>query len=362
MGIFDRLFRDAEERDAAKPAVPAFGYAVVGLGHIAEYFLKALEQSPVCRVAAVVSGDVEKAQRLRKRFQVPRALTYDAFDSLRDDPAVQAVYLALPVSMHREFTERAAAAGKHVLCEKPMASTAEDASAMVEACRSAGVRLSVAYRCPHTFVHREARRLLQTGALGPRDTLQIESGFGFPLKPGWRTEPGFAGGGSLYDVGIYPLNAARFLLGEEPTGVRQAAATCAPNGLEEEIEWVNQFPSGAVLSGRSSYRTLIRDTLKIGGSRGSLLLSPAFSHRETLKMAGEYRDEQGAVIPVDVSTPADEVSQFRMEAEQLAHSVLHGEPMLTPGEDGLSDMVAMEAIYRAAGVRTGVGMERERAI
>ena len=133
--------------------VRRFGYAVVGLGHIAEYFLEALGDSPTCAVTALISGDAAKARATAKKYGVSLTLNYAEFNRLRESPEVDAVYLALPVSMHREFTERAAAAGKHVLCEKPMASTAAEARVMVEACRAANVQLSIAYRCPHALIH-----------------------------------------------------------------------------------------------------------------------------------------------------------------------------------------------------------------
>ncbi len=328
-----------------------FGYAVVGLGHIATYFLDALRDSPTCSVAAVVSGSGEKARASAKKYGAEQALTYADFDKLRDNPAVEAVYLALPVSMHLEFTERAAAAGKHVLCEKPMASTAADARAMIAACNRAGVRLSIAYRCPYTFVHQRARAILQSGALG--SNLQITSSFGFELKEGWRKDPAFAGGGSLYDLGVYPLNAARFLLGEEPSGVRNASAVCDSHGLEQSIQWTSVFPSGAVAECRSSYLERMDDTLRITGDRGWLLLAPAFGHRERLQLRGEYTDAAtGRQVKLHERTPAGAASHFRLEAEGLATVVREDTTPVTPGEDGLADMVAMESIYAAAGVYT----------
>jgi predicted dehydrogenase len=336
-------------RRSAQRIDKPFGYAVVGLGHIAEYFLEALRDSPTCAVTALVSGNAGKAARLAKQYRVPLTLTYMGFDRLHEHPEVDAVYLALPVSMHREYTKRAAAAGKHVLCEKPMASTAADARVMIQACRAAGVELSIAYRCPYTLVHGRARYLVRTGALG--DDLHIESGFGFKLRPGWRTDPKFAGGGSLYDVGIYPLNAARYLLGEEPCGVRESRALCDSNGLEQSISWISEFPSGATAACRSSYLEHIPDTLRITGSRGTLLLAPAFSHRERLWLKGEYADSvSGRTVSVDEPAPSLGSAQFQMEAEHLAAMVRERAVPITPGEDGLADMVAMEAIYAAAGV------------
>ena len=299
MNLRSFLFR---RRPTDSSADKPFGYAVVGLGRIAEYFLDALRESPSCAVTALVSGSAAKARSLAEKYRVPLTLSYDEFDSLGGQSQVDAVYLALPVSMHLDFTRRAAAAGKHVLCEKPMASNAAEARSMIEACRAAKVRLCIAYRCPHTTVHQRARELIRSGALG--DSLQIESGFGFELKPGWRTDPALAGGGSLFDVGIYPLNAARYLLREEPSGVREPRAVCDENGLEQAISWISDFPSGATAACRSSYIKDIPDKLRVTGSRGTLLLAPAFSHRERLRLTGEYTDAaSGLKVPIGEPTP-----------------------------------------------------------
>ncbi|MGI4854914.1 MAG: Gfo/Idh/MocA family protein [Janthinobacterium lividum] len=348
MALFDVFRRTTSDADATTQP-RRFGFAVVGLGHIADYFLEALRDSPTCTVAAVVSGSAEKAAAAAKRYRVPHALTYPDFESLSNLPAVDAVYLALPVSMHLAYTQRAAAAGKHILCEKPMASTAEEARAMIAACQAAGVRLSIAYRCPYTFAHQRAREILRSGVLG--SDLRIESGFGFKLDPGWRTDGALAGGGSLFDVGIYPLNAARYLLGEEPTGVTDASAVCDGKGLEQSVQWTSSFPSGATARCRSSYVEHIPDTLRITGSTGTLLLDPAFGHREGLRLQGEYTDPAtGRPVAVNEPTPKGAASHFRLEAEALASAVRGGVDTPTPGEDGLADMLAMEAIYAAAGV------------
>ncbi len=331
-----------------RPRPPRFGYAVVGLGHIAGYFIDALNDSPIAAVTALVSADRAKAEKLARKHGIPHVYTYAEFDQLRYNDAVAAVYLALPVHLHPAYTERAAAAGKHVLCEKPMAPNAEDARAMIAACKQAGVRLSIAYRCPFDPTHQRARELVRGGALGPAATLRIESGYCFELHPGWRDNPADAGGGSLYDVGIYPLNAARYLLGEDPIAVQDAVAVIDGQGLERDLRWTSLFPSGATAVCHSSYNVQVKDTLRITGARGTLLLDPAFTHRGRLRLQADYTDVSGKSIHLDESPRIP--SHFRLEAEGLAAAVIHGEPLLTPGEDGLADMVAMQAIYAAAGV------------
>ncbi len=335
---------------ARKPPSPdAFGFAVVGLGRIADHFLRAVANSPTVRVTALVSSDAKKAKKIARRYGVPHTCGYGDFDWLRDRPDVHAVYLALPVSMHREFTAHSAMAGKHVLVEKPMAANAEDCCAMIADCRAAGVLLSVAYRCPYDPLHQQLRTLIRDGALGRIE--RIEGQFGFKLdESDWRFNGALAGGGSLYDVGIYPLNAARFLLGEEPTH-HTATATASASGLETGIDWTSFFPSGAEARCRSSYLQRQTDTLAVHGKAGTLTLDPAFSHTSRFRMRGDYtHPHTGERVEVDTSTPNSTPSHFRLEAEHLAYCARTGAPLLTPGEDGLHDLKAMEAIYRAADV------------
>ncbi len=345
----------------APPPAGIFGFAVVGLGRIAEHFVNGIANSPTARATALVSGDAAKAKRLAAKHNVPHVCTYADFDSLRDRADVHAVYIALPVSMHAEFTARAAAAGKHVLVEKPMAPTAADCRSMIDSCRSAGVLLSVAYRCPYDLMHQQARQLLQSGMLGTLE--RMDSNFGFVLAADdWRNTPGLAGGGSLYDVGIYCLNAARYFTGAEPT-TETARATTSPAALETSIDWTSTFPQQS-RSGQagiaqkpvighfhSSYLERFHGQFSLHGTLGSLTLSPAFAHREPIRLRGTINNPGGG-SPTHIAeqTPKDAPSHFRLEAEALADCARTGKPLPTPGEDGLRDLEAMERIYAAAGL------------
>ena len=348
MSVFGAIF-SGRGKPAPQPDT-RFGYAVVGLGRIAETFLEKIAGSPHVRVAAMVSGDLAKAERFARRFGAAHACTYADFDSLAERGDVHGVYIALPVTQHRAFTERAARAGKHVLCEKPMAPGAADCQAMIDACRAADVRLSIAYRCPYDAMHQRARDLLRGGVPdgGLGRVLRIDTQFGFRLEQGWRMQP--AEGGSLYDVGIYPLNAIRYLLGEQPISVSDAVATTDDNGLEQAIRWTSSFASGAVAHCRSSYLERLPDSLQITCERGTLRLDPAFSHRARFRLQASYTGADGTPVRIDEQTPSDAVSQFRAEAEELAHAAAQKREPRTPGEDGLRDLEAIAAIYRAAGV------------
>ncbi|MEK6398796.1 MAG: Gfo/Idh/MocA family oxidoreductase, partial [Terriglobus sp.] len=287
-----------------------------------------------------------------KKYGADAIYSYADFDRIAGNPAVGAVYIALPVSMHREYTERAAAAGKHVLCEKPMAPNSADAEAMIAACGAARVRLGIAYRCPHTTTHKHLRQLVQTGAFGPLSSLRIESGFGFELKPGWRDEGKLAGGGSMWDVGIYPLNAARFLLGEEPIAVEEASATCDAHGMEREVRWTSVFPSGARATCSSSYMREIADTLRVSGELGSAVMDPAYRWQKPYILHASVHDQlfRGEKTIRDKQGHHGPLAEFRLEAEELAAAVREGRDTICPGEDGLADLRVMEAVYRAAKV------------
>ena len=345
MGLRNWLRRGTKAPEGAE----AFGFAVVGLGRIAEHFLRGVEDSSRVRVTALVSGDARKAGKLAKRYDVPFTCGYDEFESLRSRADVHAVYLALPVSMHRDFTERAAEIGKHVFVEKPMASDVDECRAMVEACRSAGVLLSVAYRCPFDPMHQRLRVLIADRALGTVE--RIDSTFGFELAADdWRWNSELAGGGSAYDVGVYPLNAARYLMASEPE-ITAATATLNAAGMESAIEWTMRFPGGAEARCKSSYVEQLPGVLTVRGSTGELTLDPAFAHRERIRMRGWYTDPASEKrVAVDAATPDGTPSHFRLEAEHLAECVRVGRPVITSGEDGLRDMELIARMYAIAGV------------
>ncbi|MGI4827035.1 MAG: Gfo/Idh/MocA family protein [Janthinobacterium lividum] len=343
MPLFSRPwpFRSKAPQDDAR-----FGFAVVGLGHGAIKFLEALRSSPSVRVSALVSGDSHKANRLAHSFHVPSTYTYAEMDRLIDDPAVQAVYLCVPNALHREFTERAARAGKHILCEKPMAATVNDCHAMITACRAADRLLMIGYRTQFSSVHEHARALIQSGVLGQVQT--VRSGFGFHAKAGWRLDPKLAGGGSLYDVGVYPIHSLQHLLGEPFTIDRASLLPDPQTGLEMTASWQGTLKSGATITFQSSYLEKIPDFFEVQAERATLLLKPAFAY-EGLHLQVRARDRSHRrELDRNFRTPRNEPSTFRLEAEHLAHCVNTGAEVLTPGASGLRDMQIIQAIETAA--------------
>ena len=235
----------------AQPSDRKIGYAIIGLGRIADHFMRGIQDTPNSKVVALVSGHPDKASKIAEQYGVPKSsiYNYENMDTFRDNHAIDAVYVALPNSMHAEYTIRSAKAGKHVLCEKPMAVNPKEGEAMIAACNAAKVKLMIAYRCHYNTTHIAAIKLIRDGALGQLQ--QIQSAFGFSCGPlEWRLQKPMAGGGPLMDVGIYCLNATRYLTGEEPAEF-SAYTYSDPNDprfktVEENLGWVSKFPSGVV--------------------------------------------------------------------------------------------------------------------
>lgn len=325
-----------------------FGYAVVGAGHGGEKMCEALKDSPVARVAAIVSGNAGKAKRLARRFGVERIYGYDEFDCIAVDASIEAVYLALPVAPHRSFTELAAAAGKHVLCEKPMAASVEDAQAMIDACKVAGRLLMVGYRLDYDPMHDELRRLLSAEVLGP--LRHVTSGFGIVAKPGWRFDPALAGGGSLFDVGVYPIHALHEFFGE--TALESAVIVDdATTHMELDAVWKGRLANGATFECRSSYLARIPDVLHIEGERGVLTLEHAYAYERT-RLRGEYRNTGGVMEQVALHDARWNASLFRLEAEHFADCVRNGTQPRSSGEAGLRDLQTIAEIETKAVRRT----------
>src|ERR1022692_1314274 len=229
------------------------GYCVIGLGRIAGHFMPAVRSSTTSQITGLVSGHRDKAERIAAEYDVSASFiyNYENFDEIAHNPAIDAVYVALPNSMHAEYTIRAAKAGKHVLCEKPMSTNVAEAESMIAACKAANVKLMIAYRCHYEPTNLKAVRLIREGALG--QVQAIESSFGFNIAPGeWRYNKKLAGGGPVFDVGIYSLNACRYLTGEEPDHINANTSVIDHDGrfneVEENCSWAMRFPSGIVAS------------------------------------------------------------------------------------------------------------------
>ena len=333
-------------------------YAAVGLGTISDIFMQACAASKTSRVTALVTGHPDtKGRKFAAQYGIPESsiYTYETFDRIRDNKQVDAVYIGLPNSMHCDFTVRAARAGKHVLCEKPMAISSAECRQMIAACSAADRRLMIAYRIQYDPTWAAAAAILRAGDLG-----RVESFYGgwytqMPVGQ-WRLTRALGGGGSLMDIGIYPLNAIRFLartagLPEPTSFTAQVATTDHDSGrfneVEQSVNWTMKWPSGVLASCGSSYGQRGPGSLEVHAEKGWLRLDPAFYY-DGAHLTGEIRS--GASIrKIDVPMTGKPPFQFTLEADHFSDCIRQNHAPASPGEDGLNDLLAMESIYKAAG-------------
>ena len=344
---------DALGRPPPAPLPPAqrLGFAIVGLGRLSlEEILPAFAQSTQAKPVAVVSGTPDKAKLVAAQYGIKAESIYgyDDFAKIKDNPEIQAVYVVLPNSMHREYVVKAAQAGKHVLCEKPMATNSADARAMIAACAQAKVKLMIGYRCQYEPFNREVARLLHSGELGACRLVEASNtqSMGDPAQ--WRLKKAMAGGGALPDIGLYCLNGARFVTGEEPVEV--FARTFSPKNdprfreVEETIAFMLRFPSGIIASCTSSYNIHNTKDFTVRMERGSAVLKEAFSYGgKQLHVTGVVDGHNG-----EKQLQIEPRNQFALELDHLAKCVREDLTPHTPGEEGLQDQLLMEALYASA--------------
>jgi predicted dehydrogenase len=324
------------------------GYAIVGLGGYGLGIV--IPQFKNCRnsrLVALVSGDPAKAKRVAAEYGVPEPNLYDYrnFDRIRDNPDIDVVYVCLPVAMHAEYTVRAAKAGKHVLCEKPMALSSRECETMIAACRQAGRKLMIGYRChfePHNL---EAIRRARAGEIGKLRYYRSEHGFVFRDPTAWRLKKAMAGGGSLMDMGIYALNGARYMTGEEPNAVyaveRSDRSDPRFREVEDMIEFELEFPSGVLASCMSTY-SANQNHILLMGDKGRIEMEPATGYQGHRLWVGSERGKEVAPAPGPGAT------QWAGQLDHMAQCVLQDREPIVPGEEGLRDLRIIEAVYRSA--------------
>ncbi len=330
------------------------GYAVVGLGHLTlGQILPAFGKSKYSRVAALVSSDRGKAEKVAAQYGIKSSSIYDYknYEQLAQNPEVQAIYIVLPNSMHREFTERGAKIGKHILCEKPMATNVADCERMIAACKQANVKLMIAYRQQYEPMNREIVKMVKAGKLGALKSFVASNSQDQGDPDQWRQKLALAGGGCLPDVGVYCLNASRFLSGEEPSEV--TAFTVQPKDdprfreVEESCTFLLRFPSGFLAACNCGYGAHRTQTMRLEGDRQWAEMSPSFGYTG-LKLRTN-RVEEGRNVVVEPSI--EEKDQFALEMDHFSLCVQRNLQPHTPGEEGLQDQRVTDAIYESA--RTG---------
>jgi predicted dehydrogenase len=335
-------------------------YAVIGLGHIAQAavlpaFAHAKRNSVL---AALVSGEQKKLQELGRRYRVPRLCGYDDVDELFASGEIDAVYIALPNDMHKEYTIRAARAGIHVLCEKPMAVTARECEAMIRATRAAKVKLMVAYRLHFERANLEAAKSARAGKLG--ELRFFSSDFSMQVsEDNIRLKPAREGGGPLYDIGIYCINAARYCFAEDPIEVWATATRSSDRRFREVAETVMgamRFKDERIASFTCSFGAADRSIYTITGTRGSLTMDPAYEYAEGLA----YRMKVGERERRKQFAKSD---QFAPELLYFSDCVLNDRDPEPSGEEGLADVRVIQGMLRsiANGRRTSLQrVQRQR--
>jgi predicted dehydrogenase len=317
-------------------------YAIVGLGHIAQVavlpaFAHAARNS---RVAALVSGDPAKLRALSKRYRIDNTYSYDQYDACLAD--VDAVYIALPNSLHAEYTIRAAKAGVHVLCEKPMAVTVEECRRMIDACRRNRVKLMIAYRLHFEEINLKVIDLVRSGRIG--DPKFFNSSFAMTVRPGDIRTKKRMGGGTLYDIGVYCINASRYLFRAEPTEVMAISVNASGAKLKEIDESTGallRFAGDRVAAFVTSFNAADVGSYRIVGTKGQIHVDPAY----------EYAEGLGYELTVNGKATRKRIGkrdQFAPELLYFSDCILENRQPEPSGEEGLQDVRIVQALYASA--------------
>ncbi|MFC3196274.1 Gfo/Idh/MocA family protein [Parapedobacter deserti] len=322
---------------------PVLRVALMGLGGYASRVAEAMQSCERAKITGLISGTPGKLEKWGAKYDVPEKSRYNYtnFDEIRDNPTIDAVYIITPNALHHDQAIRVAKAGKHVICEKPMAVNAKEGQEMVDACAAAGVKLLVGYRMhfePNTL---EVVRMRQSGELGKILFFQGLSGFRIGDPNQWRLDKDLAGGGALMDIGIYAVNGARYMVGEEPVWVTAQESKTDPakfkDGVDETIQFQLGFPSGAVASCLSTYNMNYLDRFFLNGEKGFAELQPATG----------YGPIKGRTNKGELTQP--HVVHQTVQMDEMAGIILDGNKPIVPvdGLEGLKDLKILDAIYQA---------------
>jgi glucose-fructose oxidoreductase len=317
-------------------------YAVVGLGHIAQVavlpaFAHAARNS---RLAALVSNDATKLKALARKYRIDATYSYDEYEACLAQ--VDAVYIALPNSMHAEYTVRAARAGVHVLCEKPMAVTVAECERMIDACRDNHVKLMIAYRLHFEALNLKVIELVRRGKIG--EPKYFNSSFSMTVREGNIRTKADMGGGTLYDIGVYCINAARYLFRSEP---RQVMALSVNSGgrnvadIDESTGALLRFDGERLAAFVTSFNAADVAAYRIAGTKGAIRVDPAYEYAEGLayEMVVDGKKTRGRVGKQD---------QFAAELLYFSDCILKDRTPEPSGEEGLQDVRIVQALYRSA--------------
>jgi glucose-fructose oxidoreductase len=331
----------AELAEATKGGERKLGVALMGLGLYSRGQLApGLRLAKACRFAGVITGSREKGRAWSREYGFPErnVWNYDQIHEIAGNPDVDIIYVVTPNGLHAEHTIRSAEAGKHVICEKPMANSVADCDAMIAACRKAGVKLSIGYRLAFDPHHIELDRLAREKDFGTLTRLSGEDSWRFTTRA-WRIEKALSGGGPLMDVGIYVIQAACRAALSQPVAItaRELPKTRPElfNEVEEAIEWTMEFPGGVTCKASSSY-SRNNNSFLAEGDKGWIRIEPAFGYGGL-----EVTTSRG---PMSIAA----VPQQTLQMDDFASRILTGRETPVPGSMGRDHMAIIEAIYRSA--------------
>lgn len=323
---------------------PILRVAIMGLGSYGTRVAEAMKDCKRAKLTGVISGTPSKISDWQKKYNIPaeNCYNYDNFDNIKNNPDIDAVYIITPNGLHKDQAIRVANAGKHVICEKPMAINAAEGKAMVEACKKANVKLLVGYRMHLEANTQEIIRMRNEGAFGKIMFFQGLSGFRIGNPDQWRLNKELAGGGAMMDIGIYSVNGARYMVGEEPIWVTAQETKTDPKkfkeGVDETIQFQFGFPGGAVASCLSTYSMNYLDRFYLNGEKGFAELHPATG----------YGPIKGRTHLGELDNP--HITHQTVQMDEMAGIILENKKPLVPvdGEEGLKDLRIIDAIYEAA--------------
>ncbi|MBQ4915113.1 Gfo/Idh/MocA family oxidoreductase [Maribacter sp. MMG018] len=337
---------DSEPYDGPKLKV-----AIMGLGSYGTRVAKAMQSCKRATLVGLISGTPSKIEKWKTKYGIPEknCYNYDNFDAIKDNPDIDAVYIITPNGLHKDQTLRVAKAGKHVICEKPMGINAKEGQEMVDACKAANVKLLIGYRMHFEPKTVAVIKMRKEGMFGTPKFFQGQSGFTIGDPTQWRLNKELSGGGAMMDIGIYSINGARYMLGEEPIWVTAQETKTDPQkfkeGIDETIQFQMGFPSGAVANCLSTYNMNNLDRFFMTGSKGYVEMQPSTGYGPI-----EGRTHEGPLTQ-------PHVTHQTLQMDGMAALIFDGVQPIVPidGEEGVKDMKIIDAIFLAA--KTGNKIE-----
>ncbi|OZI07667.1 glucose-fructose oxidoreductase [Siphonobacter sp. BAB-5385] len=325
---------------ATAPKKDKLGIALVGLGYYSTDLLApALQMTEKCYLAGIVTGTPAKAQQWKAKYNLAdkNIYNYQNFDQIANNPDIDIVYIVLPPSMHREYVVRAAKAGKHVFCEKPMAPSVADCEAMIKACADNKVKLAIGYRCQHDPNIQAVMKMAKEQKFGKVKMINSAAGYFDARTDHWKQKKAL-GGGVMGDMGVYALQGARLATGEEPISVIAQASTTRPDiykEVEETMMFMLDFPSGARAACQTSFG-INMNYLQVNYEKGWLKLEPQSGY---LGNKGSMSDGTKIDFPIK--------NQQAKQLDEDCLAILNNTALIAPGEEGLRDIRVVEAIYKS---------------